>query len=328
MEKQINMDNQNIQQMGQNSVNQSLPTQEKSKVNYWMISTVALLALFLGTISLYFLNLDAQRKLSNRELSPTTVKSNIPTKTPATTDVSNAIPLKNNLYLGIYQGEDALFLTTDYLSGYFEKGIKKTSQTIGQLTFMNGGARHPIDYSKLENPKRIFPATEKVGHANNFAFNDEKSFIYVSLNYRDNPAWQTSKLYQINLNNLASEELWVHDVGDDKYASDDPYTSKGDAVVEKVFNDEYLTLGIYSCDGCESLYPRGIVLLNIQTKKEKYLGYVGDIKIDLSANTVSYKKINSFKEPCQPSTGEFDTCDAGQRTVYKPSGQVFTQKLP
>lgn len=322
MEKQINIGDQNTQQIGQNSVNQSLSTQKKSKINYWMISTVVLLALFLGTISLYFLNLDAQRKLSTRELSPTTVKSNIPTGTPSTTDVSDVIPLKNNLYLGIYQGKDVLFLTTDYLSGYSEGAIRKTSQTIGKLVVMGGVGYHPFDYTKLQNPKRIFTATEKIANVNNFAFNNEKSFIYVSLNYRDNPSQQTSKIYQVNLNSLASKELWVHGVNGDKYAH------KGAAGVDKVFNDEYLTLWIYICDGCEQVYPRGIVLLNIQTKKEKYLGEVGDIKIDLSAKTVSYKKINSFTEPCEPSTGELDSCAAGQRTVYKPSGQVFTESLP
>jgi len=47
MENQINMGDQNIQQIGQNPVSQPIPTPEKPKFNYWMISTLILGALLL-----------------------------------------------------------------------------------------------------------------------------------------------------------------------------------------------------------------------------------------------------------------------------------------
>lgn len=58
MENQINVGDQNTQQTGSKINNQTVQIPEKSKVNYWMISTLILAVLFFGIWGLYvfFLN--------------------------------------------------------------------------------------------------------------------------------------------------------------------------------------------------------------------------------------------------------------------------------
>ena len=51
----------------------------------------------------------------------------------------------------------------------------------------------------------------------------------------------------------------------------------------------------------------------------------GWFKLDnLENDSLTYHKLSPLKEACEPSPD----CDNGQRTVYKPSGAVYTDKLP
>lgn len=61
MGNQVNIGDQNTQQVGQNPMNQNVQIPEKPKVNYWMISTMVLLILFLGGVGVLILNLKSQR---------------------------------------------------------------------------------------------------------------------------------------------------------------------------------------------------------------------------------------------------------------------------
>ena len=45
---------------------------------------------------------------------------------------------------------------------------------------------------------------------------------------------------------------------------------------------------------------------------------------EIDANSLSYKKLSPFQEPCEPGP----SCDNGQRKVMKPAGQTFTENLP
>jgi hypothetical protein len=330
--RQINIGDQNSQQISQNPINQPTMVQEKPKINYWMVSTAVLLFFLLGISSLYFLNIRGQKvgpqeKTYGPTVSPsqqeTTVVPSKPTELPTETVIPDTIPQKNSLYLGVYQAKEAIFLTTDQLSEYYDGGVKKTSVTIGELRTIDGTGYQPFDYTKLQNPRRILSNIEKVIGISNFKFNKQKSYIYISLNIPGNAPDKypniVSKIYQINLSNLSNKELRNHNIGNDKYPQ------KGPSGVDEVFDDKYLTIWIGICYACEGFDPHGTVLLNIQTKSEKYLGTVGDIKVDLASKIVSYKNLGPFKEPCEPSPG----CDEnGQRTVYKPSGQIITNSLP
>ncbi len=332
MQNQINMGDQNAQQIGQTPISQPMLSPEKPKINYWKVSTIVFLIFFLGVSGLYALSI-RNRKAGPQEKTyfPTvspgqqeiTIVPTRPVESPTVTTVPDTIPQKNSLYLGLHQSKEAIFLTTDQLSEYYEGGVKKTSPTIGELRTIDGTGYQPFDYTKLQNPQRVLSNVESVLGISNFKFNKQKNYIYISLNILGNTPDKypniISKIYQTDLSNLSSRELWSHNIGDDKYQQ------KGPAGVDEVFDNNYLTIWLGICYACEGFDPHGTVLLNIQTKSEKYLGTVGDIQADLANKIVSYKNLSPFKEPCEPSPG----CDEnGQRTVYKPSGQVLKDSLP
>lgn len=56
MENQINVGDQNFQQIGQNSITQQVQIQKKSKINYWIISTVVFFLFLLGASVVYILS--------------------------------------------------------------------------------------------------------------------------------------------------------------------------------------------------------------------------------------------------------------------------------
>ena len=155
----------------------------------------------------------------------------------------------------------------------------------------------------------------------NFAFDSKKSTLYVVLDFEDpsgNYPKIVQKAYKINLSSLEKEQLWLHKIGDDKYPEGGP------AGIDKVIDNKYLIFWLGICYNCGGFDPHGSVLLNIETKQEKYLGKVGNFNFDLSNNIVTYQNLTPFDEACNSGPG----CLDGERTIYKPSGQIYTETLP
>jgi hypothetical protein len=256
-------------------------------------------------------------------VSPTTNSTNL-TIIPSVTQTTDVIPVENSLYLGTYNGNEAIFLTDKEKQKYYEPGgIAKTSPYIGELRMIAGGGYTPFDYKKLLNPRKIYSeTTETIQEVNSFTLNDTKSIMYISLNnpivgssYPD----LTNKIFQIQLSDLSSKEIWSNRLGADKYGK-----AKGAAYINHVVNDAYVTLTILNCYACEGA-PAGMIILNITTKAEKYYEAIGDLQVNLQNHIFTYKKLAPFKEPCEAGPG----CDSdGQRTVYKPDGQSYTDNLP
>jgi len=86
MENQTNVGDQNAQQKGQNPISQPLipPVTEKSKLNYWMISTIILTVLFFAFVGWHFLSVSKQ----NNEMAG----SNSTTSGQTPTGTSNVQP--------------------------------------------------------------------------------------------------------------------------------------------------------------------------------------------------------------------------------------------
>lgn len=235
------------------------------------------------------------------------------------------IPQANVLYLGTYQGAEAIFVTNSKLSEYFEAGVKKTSPSIGTLKKIDGSGLTPFDYKNLQDPKKVLMLSSNVQQINNLKSSEDKTFIYLSIMletktsnlYPDN---LTNHIYRINLKDLTSDDLWSHDMSPNKYKG-----AAGAAYVKGFSKDNnYLVLSVFGCYACEGS-EAGELVLNNQTKNEKYFEKIGNVQFNLSDGTFTYQKLAPFKEPCDPSPG----CDSDNtRTVYKPSGQVFTEKLP
>lgn len=251
-----------------------------------------------------------------------TQSSSVPTSTSTQVD---AIPQENTVYLGTYQGIDTIFITNNELGKYYEGGVEKFSSYKGSWRLSSGAGQYPSDYKDLQNPKRILVLQSEVLQDNNFLLTDDKKFIYLSIMLKTKtsnpyPDNVTNHVYRVNLDNLQSEELWTHDMSPNKYKG-----AGGATTINKTSSDNsFLVLSIYDCFACEGT-EAGLIIINIRTKAEKYFPKIGNIQFNLQGGTFTYQNLAPTKEPCQNGPG----CDSDNtRTVYKPSGQVFTEKLP
>lgn len=255
--------------------------------------------------------------------NPTKTQSSpVPTSTSTQTD---AIPQENTVYLGTYQGIDTIFITNNELGKYYEGGVEKFSSYKGSWRLSSGVGQYPSDYKDLQNPKRILVLQSEVLQDNNFLLTDDKKFIYLSIMLKTKtanpyPDNVTNHVYRVNLDNLQSEELWTHDMSPNKYKG-----AGGATTINKISPDNnFFVLSIYNCFACEGT-EAGLIIINTQTKAEKYFPKIGNVQFNLQDGTFTYQNLAPTKEPCQNGPG----CDSDNtRTVYKPSGQVFTEKLP
>lgn len=288
-------------------------------VGILVIGLVAGGAYWLGTAKNQY-NTQTQHTTTTNQTK--TQSSPVPTATSTQTDT---IPQKNTVYLGTYQGIDTIFITNNELGKYSEGGVVKFSSYMGSWKLSAGVAQYPSDYRDLQNPKKILVLQSEVLQNNNFLLTDNKKFIHISIMlttktsnpYPDNLA---NYVYRVNLDNLQSEKLWTHDMSPNKYKG-----AGGATEINKISSDNnFLVLAIYDCFACEGTEV-GLIIINTQTKAEKYLPKIGNVQFHLQDGTFTYQNLAPTKEPCQNAPG----CDSDNtRTVYKPSGQVFTEKLP
>lgn len=97
MENQINTVEQNAPQVGQNPVSQPVALPEKPKVNYWMVSTIALLAILIA-VGVYTFNLSNRvSQLESSVQTPTESPTAMPSTGEATPMAINKISLSDAL---------------------------------------------------------------------------------------------------------------------------------------------------------------------------------------------------------------------------------------
>lgn len=243
-----------------------------------------------------------------------------------TVEITNdSIPKPNTIYLGAYQGKEVAFVTNKELGKYYEEDTEKFSEYKGSWVLSSDIHQAPTDFKDLQNPRRILSLSSDVQQINNFKLSEDKKFIYLSIMLKTKttnpyPDNVTNHIYRVNFSTLKDEELWVHDMSPEKYKN-----AAGATTSNKISSDNnYLVLSIYGCYACESS-EAGLIILNNQTKKEKYFEKIGNVQFNLNEKTFTYQKLAPFKEPCDFGPG----CDNDNtRTVYKPSGEVFTETLP
>lgn len=109
MQNQINVGDQNNQQIGQNPVNQPATIEEKPKINYWMISTVALVVVLVVISIFTFSLINNQKLISGTKITDTNL---IPSAQPSTsTQAEQSIKWLN------YTNEKYNFLKFKYPEG-------------------------------------------------------------------------------------------------------------------------------------------------------------------------------------------------------------------
>ncbi len=235
---------------------------------------------------------------------------------------SSTLPEINTIYFGENEGEDAVFITNEKLQKYFENGVQKSSQTVGQLRTQSSG-ESPYDFKNLAKPKKLVNIKGQVEQVINFKVL-EGNLLYISLvvktasslAYPDN---LKNMVLKINLDDLSNEEIWSFDFSTGKYGN-----AKGAAGIEKVSTDgSLLVLNLLECYACEPKVA-GQIILNSKSKNEKYLEDIGNVLFQLNEEKFTYQKLESQEETCNQAIG----CDNGKRTVLKPSGETFSENLP
>lgn len=89
MEKQINIGDQNAQQIGQNDINQPVPTSEKPKINYMVVGTVILVCFVIFGFGGYYLGTQKSNNSQNNQPPVSSPISSVTTKTPPITNPTN-----------------------------------------------------------------------------------------------------------------------------------------------------------------------------------------------------------------------------------------------
>lgn len=226
------------------------------------------------------------------------------------------IPQMNSIYLGTYQGKDALFITDGKKQIYNEQGVQKTSVFVGELETIEGTGYKSFDFKMLNNPKMILTSSTKpIFSINNFIMNKSENIVYVSINYSISGPDMLNSILQIAADGSVVNELWSNNIGSNKYPN-----GQGIVYLKQVVDDKYLVFEITDCYGCEAMHA-GTIVLNIPTRNEGYYEMAGNVQINLEAGTLSYQKLAPFQEVCEG-------CENGQTTVLKPTGQILTENLP
>ena len=155
----------------------------------------------------------------------------------------------------------------------------------------------------------------------NFKAEESTRLLYATLFQLSSPTeyQHLERIVEINPDDLTNREVWTMEIGSNKYPG-----FPGGAVIDQVAG-HFIVLRLFDCFGCEPGPLQPILVLNTDTGREKFLGEVGDVILDLRANTVLYRNLQAFREKCEPNPA----CDNdGYETVYAPAGEVLTEQLP
>ncbi len=98
MENQVNISNQSTRQIGQNPVSRSIHTQEKPKLNYWIISTVCFALLFISTLAwhiIYVSKLEKQKIMNPTPLQQSQNRTSL-VPTPLVSPIATNSPIPGN----------------------------------------------------------------------------------------------------------------------------------------------------------------------------------------------------------------------------------------
>jgi hypothetical protein len=259
--------------------------------------------------------------------------------TPATTPTLDprvyvGVPQPNTLYWGQVGKKPALFV---------HKSSSVDDPNRGLLLYLDnssGSFEDPFDFQELSRPYAVYTSELRVDLA--AAQRDsEGKYVYVSLILDQTPPCQPggindqltpcpsmqeiNQLIEIDLTTLTPREIWAHDLFGDTYPD-----FEGNVVIDQVVNplevggDRYIILRLLPCYACEPFPPHAMLVLNVNTGKEVYLGKVGNIHIDLSEQAVTYQDLGVQRVKCDPGPG----CgDDGTAPLYLPAGDLLKQPL-
>ena len=275
MENQINVGDQNTQQIGQNP-NQPEQIPGKPKINYWMISTVVPILIFLGAVSLYF--------FSTRQQSNQKTTNQLPSQTPVpiiqtieSVNTTIAFVKDGDIYTADHNGVIVKIFDTkqeEYATSFVNnKNLYiKLSPDKNYLAYLgtSGGLDSAIKIVDIKQKKKISQDVYGSASITDFAWSPDSKKIVVAVNLKNSEKDFTTSLYLI-----------------------DPLSQTGGTSLFKVENIEITQVDwpneqniYYSRVAYAPEQNAAIVRYNLQNKSRS-------LKIIKSTNEV-YKDISSF----------------------------------
>jgi len=214
----------------------------------------------------------------------------------------------------------------------------------GLLLYLDGSNssfENSFDFQKLSRPYAVYTSEFRVDLADAKQDLAEKN-VYVSLLLDQTPPCQPggindqpkpcpkiqeiNRLIEVDLTTLASREIWTHKLFSDTYPG-----FEGNVVIDQVAEpleaggDRYLILRLLPCYACEPYPPHAMLVLNVHTGQEVYLGKVGNVHVDFIEKVVAYQNLGTQRLKCDPNP----ICEAnGDMTLYAPTGDLLKQPLP
>lgn len=254
---------------------------------------------------------------TNYNYSPTPT---LELKSEPLSDTQSA-PKTNTLYYGLFKGNKSFFLSNgnDQKEKWSIKDGYDTSPYHGHAIVFGQQYEAAINFKDFQNGK-VVQVPMDINSAGAMAVNSgDYTYVHVghfenTLDNFDYKSW----IIKVDLNSLTSEIVKENETGHVGSPPND---------LEAVWADKYLVFTTWPCGECDAREPAGKTIYNIFDKQRTFKEKVGNLKFDLSNNTFSYQKLSAFREKCDGNSGYMCEED-GTYTVMKPSGQVYTEKLP
>ncbi len=261
-----------------------------------------------------------------------------PVPTPVfDTQSSAGTPQPGTLYLGSIEDDPSPVL-------FFRSPASTEESHLGEALYsdrVDWGHRYSFDFQKLSQPRAVL-----VGEANLGLFSGRESgrLVYVSFSVESTPPCPpgganeqptpcptkevTNRVIEIDQSTLAWREIWTNVLYDKTYTDSDTPAMIDQAVGPlELGGESFLVLRVAPCcDGILS-QPHVMLVVNVTTGKEVFLGAVGNVNLSLIEKAVSYQKLGTQRLKC--GSDRVVGCDQdGYWTLYEPTGELLKQPLP
>jgi hypothetical protein len=241
-----------------------------------------------------------------------------------------AIPQDNAIYLGLYEGQEVIYLTRADLRGGFEGEPAGAQAYPGIAVSAAGEFLRPVDFVSLGEPRMVLAGGAEALSLVGFILDENQDVLYLASTYRGSAPLGVSTIHAIDLKNMERRELWTTVMGSVRYTGAQGYGFRevdymGIGWLKELVAGRYLVLVISNCVNCGGPIHEGLVLMNLERGTERFLGAVTNLTLDLQAGTATFELIGEFQEPCEV---ESEYCFDGFYADYRPTGETVTIQLP
>lgn len=239
------------------------------------------------------------------EVTPTEVVV-IPTPTYVISGESDAQPLDNYLYYGEYRGATAIYLNGT-IQWFVDEGVGNTTEA----------------YSALIKPIRLLKIPEQGPDTSLSSFYISENNEEMLLSFYST---KDSQVYLANLKTKEIKKIWDKSIP----ITEDNYDGFRGAGVGVKLIDSYAVIEVAPCHQCDEVSEYAYVVLDTDTNRERYVGKVGNIEIDLNNNKIMAKRMEKVEESCEydPNAGMQRCSVKGTMSVYRPVGENVEFDLP